>query len=347
MNEHGSHSSGSLLVASAGQARYEGLFPQYDKGDGYVYGQEAVALFSKSGLPQPVLRDIWNMVDSPVDNRLDKLEFAMAMHLIVCVSKKNLPVPPYLPLSLKALKSQQATGAGGNLTSATPAMSSPPQMGAPQMGAPQMAGSASSAGSGMGVQQMGSNMSVGSGPPQIHGTPPKEIHTAPPLRPAGGVGISDAFEGLDGTGGGGLSGPPPITASSLPDPGSFKSFSFDHTPAVSTIPEPEPAPTPPPMEKPKTSKELASSYQMGDSNAELEKLKIMLQKLQAENISLKASLGSMTEEEKEVQKEISATIAEIGKLSNELTTLRAQVLAAKSALLEAAAELKGHHDKKA
>lgn len=72
----------------------------------------------------------------------------------------------------------------------------------------------------------------------------------------------------------------------------------------------------------------------------------MLQKLQAENISLKASLGTMTEEEKEVQKEIGATVAEIGKLSNELTTLRAQVLAAKSALLEAAAELKGHQEKK-
>jgi chromosome segregation ATPase len=101
------------------------------------------------------------------------------------------------------------------------------------------------------------------------------------------------------------------------------------------------------MEKPKTTKELASSYEMGDTSAELEKLKTMLQKLQAENISLKASLGTMTEEEKEVQKEISATVAEIGKLSNELTSLRAKVLAAKSALLEATAELKGHHEKKA
>ena len=123
------------------QARYEGLFPQYDKGDGYVYGQEAVGLFSKSGLPQPVLRDIWNMVDSPVDNRLDKLEFAMAMHLIVCVSKKNLPVPPSLPPSLKALKSQQPGAPAGGvpsppMRSASPAMSAPPggMQSMPQMG---------------------------------------------------------------------------------------------------------------------------------------------------------------------------------------------------------------------
>jgi cob(I)alamin adenosyltransferase len=329
------------------QARYEGLFSQYAKEDGFVYGAEAVALFSKSGLQQAMLRDIWNMVDTPVDNRLDKLEFAMAMHLIVCVSKKNLPMPPGLPMSLKGLKAQQAHG---NMMNASPAMNSPPQM-------PQMAGSNASIGSGMGPPPPSSNMSVASGmhPPQIHDSPPTEIHAAPPIRPAGGMGISDAFEGLSTGGGGSMSGPPPITRSSLPEPGSFATASsLDHgAPAVSTIPDPEPyaaaapSPSPPPMEKPKTTKELASSYEMGDTSAELEKLKTMLQKLQAENISLKASLGTMTEEEKEVQKEISATVAEIGKLSNELTSLRAKVLAAKSALLEATAELKGHHEKKA
>lgn len=329
------------------QARYEGLFSQYAKEDGFVYGGEAVALFSKSGLPQEKLRDIWNMVDTPVDNRLDKLEFAMAMHLIVCISKKNLPMPPGLPMSLKGLKAQQQQ-AHGNMRSASPAMNAPPQM-------PQMAGSAASIGSGMAAPPPSSNMSVASGvpPPQIHDSPPAEIHAAPPIRPAGGMGISDAFEGLStGGGGGGMSGPPPITSSSLPEPGSFASASsFDQGPAVSTIPEPQPvtaapAPPPAPMEQPKTTRELASSYEMGDNSAELEKLKTMLQKLQAENISLKASLGNMTEEEKEVQKEIGATVAEIGKLSNELTTLRAQVLAAKSALLEATAELHGHHEKK-
>jgi hypothetical protein len=90
------------------RGRYETLFPQYAKPDGFVYGQEAVALFMKSGVNQTVLREIWNMVDTPVDNRLDPLEFAMAMHLIVCISKKNLPLPKgTLPHSLKVLKSQQ------------------------------------------------------------------------------------------------------------------------------------------------------------------------------------------------------------------------------------------------
>ena len=46
----------------------------------------------------------------------------------------------------------------------------------------------------------------------------------------------------------------------------------------------------------------ASSYDMGDSNEELVKLKGVLQKLQAENISLKAQLGTMTDEEKDEKK---------------------------------------------
>ena len=72
------------------RSRYEAIFPQYEvKKDGFVYGGEAVALFSKSGLEKDQLRDVWNVVDEPVDNRLDRLEFAIAMHLIVCISKKS------------------------------------------------------------------------------------------------------------------------------------------------------------------------------------------------------------------------------------------------------------------
>ena len=41
------------------------------------------------------------MVDDPVDNKLDSIEFSVAMHLIVCVTKKGLPTPPTLPESLK------------------------------------------------------------------------------------------------------------------------------------------------------------------------------------------------------------------------------------------------------
>ena len=100
-------------------SRYAALFPQYaDPADGYKYlsGPAAVALFSKSGAALAALRAIWTMVDAdPVDNRLDALEFALAMHLIVCVTKKGLPVPPGgpLPPSLRAIQDRDLAARGG------------------------------------------------------------------------------------------------------------------------------------------------------------------------------------------------------------------------------------------
>ena len=119
-----------------------------------------------------------------------------------------------------------------------------------------------------------------------------------------------------------------------------------------TIPEPEPTssympePTPAPAPVPRSSGQLAQSYQMGDDHTELNKLKNTLQKLQAENISLKAQLGNVSEEERDVAKETAATVEEINKLSAELSLVRNQVLDAKTKLLESTAELAAAKEKK-
>lgn len=327
------------------RARYESIFPQYADQDGFMHGKEAVALFSKSGLDQTQLRDIWNMADQPVDNKLDKLEFAIAMHLIVCISKKNLPLPKILPLSLKSLKQQQQQqppGGSGFIQQQQqpPSVPDPTTNQPPQMNAP--------------AADEGSLM----------GGPPSGLQGPPPIAQPGGMGISDAFEGLS-TGGDGMgSMPPPTSGFSL---GGGLGSGSDYGGAPSSEPSPKVQPTQPPRsmssppamhemppptmapsmpEPPKTSEALAQSYNMSDHTGELEKLKAVLQKLQAENISLKAQLGTMSEEEKEVQRHINATVAEIGDLSNRLTTLRAQVLASKSRLMEATAELKAAREKK-
>ena len=54
----------------------------------------------------------------------------------------------------------------------------------------------------------------------------------------------------------------------------------------------------------------------------------------------------MTDEEHDIQKELNATVAEVTKLASGLTNVRAQVLASKSRLLEATAELKAAQQKK-
>jgi hypothetical protein len=83
--------------------RYDTLFASYDTdNDGFLQGGEAVAVFAQAGLDIPVLRSIWALADDDKDGKLSALEFAVAFHIIVCVSKKGLPVPPGLPAPMRA-----------------------------------------------------------------------------------------------------------------------------------------------------------------------------------------------------------------------------------------------------
>jgi hypothetical protein len=348
------------------RARYEALFPQYAKPDGYVYGQEAVALFMKSGVQQNMLRDIWNMVDRPVDNRLDKLEFAIAMHLIVCISKKNLPAPQggALPNSLLALKASAGPGSvtspprsparAGIPQTSTGVPLSPMPRGQQQMPSPQQM-----------QQQQHQKQPLAYHAPQVETVEETPMVGAPAIVAPGGMSISDAFEGLTLT-----SDQPPqqhsstpmahvesrslpsyIPEAAAPEPAPLSpkpSYIHPHSVAAETESGNSPARVPArkPVQSAAPSLPDASSYDLGDAHSELDKLKSVLQKLQAENISLKAQLGSMSDDEKEVQKELGAVVAEIGRLSSDLTIQRQKVLEAKNRLLEASAELKAHQEHK-
>jgi len=67
-------------------------------------------------MPNEQLKAIWSMSDSPIDNKLDSIEFAIAMHLIVCVTKKGLSMPPSLPPSLAMLMNDARGGGSGGGT---------------------------------------------------------------------------------------------------------------------------------------------------------------------------------------------------------------------------------------
>ena len=49
-----------------------------------------------------VLKKIWKLADRDADNKLTGKEFCVAFHLIVCVGKQGLEVPPVLPPSFQA-----------------------------------------------------------------------------------------------------------------------------------------------------------------------------------------------------------------------------------------------------
>ena len=394
-------------ISPSEQVRYEQLFPDYVQQDPtgtYMSGSEAVALFNKSGLSQAILSQIWNMVDTnPVDNQLDKIEFVLAMHLIVCISKKNLPVPPSLPLSLKNLKAQrsQQPQTQSNNNAAVPETIYKPNQPHPSMQATMnstmsMGGAPPSTPdrsqyhqqpiSAMPSPTMGTMSNIAPLPQMMTNTMPPSMSTTnsisggggvgtmagpPPLSQPGGVGISDAFEGLDGIGGGmgdvmknstvsgfnytagGDTGSISSYHASTPEVSTRHHLTFEQKTdvVVETISDQTTEQYSNHLETTNDhndntqNKDYVTSYKMGDSNVELQKLKEALQKLQAENISLKASMGSLSLEEQDTQKELNATIAEVTKLSNDLTKTRAQVLASKSRLLQASAELKAAKEK--
>lgn len=307
-------------MVPAENSRYQALFPQYQNADGYVYGKEAVELFTKSGLDQGTLRTIWNMVDYPVDNRLSKLEFAIAMHLIVCVSKKNLPMPNVFPPSLKALKDQELQ----------------PQQQPPS---PQQ-------------QQQPHSMNVGavSGP---SGGEASFQPTSPPQPTLnnglnmGGMSISDAFGNINIT----TNGPSAASSDATPTTAHHghaasggSGVPVPVNPTNQMVPQPQPTFIPPQQTQP-----LQNTFSGDGSIASTEELKSLhgvLQKLQAENVSLKAQLGQFSDEEMSVKKQINQTITEISTLSMELNTLRTQVTDAKSSLIEATSELKAQIEKR-
>jgi Cytoskeletal-regulatory complex EF hand len=374
------------------QARYETLFAEQCKDDGFLYGGEAVAFFSKSGLPSNMLASIWNMTDYPVDNRLDKIEFCVAMHLIICVSKRNLPLPPALPFSLKQLKSQTQPPSNQPAQTMNPPHQQQPaglslQQGQsipppplvtqqqPVMNMSSHSVNVPNLGNGMGPPNMAANINDGSNnqygsswsqpPPSMAGAPAVRnlsgLSGPPPLQSTT-ASISDAFEGLV-TGGGDAetvstyrANTPPVVATASFDTNTSSVQPPQHIVnrvAPSLSPELAPMSAPPIVQSsyssPVRSRENNSSSKRTSetgTNRDTEELRLALQKLQAENISLKARLSTINGEEEDVRSELVETVSQIAKLSGELTTLRAEVLAAKSRLLEVTGELTAAKEKK-
>jgi hypothetical protein len=351
------------LMLPGEQVRYESLFPQYAQQDNFVYGAQAVELFTKSGLSKEALRDIWNLVDNPVDNRLDRLEFGMAMHLIVCVSKKNLPIPPVLPASLRALKTPpmpgqgqgQMQGQGQEPTGGVGQIPSPPRQGPGQgPGAPPQRQSfnqgpppalrQSFSGDGpMQSQQQGIQKTFSGG--QNNGFPgiqnsfsggsvgANEYGNNNHANALSGSATAPGQYGSSGMSAGGGSGGGSRGASTISD-------------AFEGMQQGQGAQTQQQQQQPPVLRPPNANGPVPNSHAELEKVRSVLQKLQAENISLKAQLGQFSEEEQSVRGEIGRTVNEIGILSQELTSLRSQVVDAKSNLIEASAELKAQVEKR-
>lgn len=79
---------------------YDDMFKAWDGfGKGYITGNQAIEIFSQSGLEKPELERVWTLSDPHNKGRLNLDEFAVAMHLIYR-RLNGYPVPNQLPAEL-------------------------------------------------------------------------------------------------------------------------------------------------------------------------------------------------------------------------------------------------------
>ncbi|KAI0229781.1 Intersectin-1 [Lamellibrachia satsuma] len=90
--------SGDWAIPS--KLKYNQMFNSQDRARrGYLTGVEARSVLMQSGLPHPILAQVWNLADVDNDGRLTSEEFCLAMHLID-LAKMGQPLPAKLPPEL-------------------------------------------------------------------------------------------------------------------------------------------------------------------------------------------------------------------------------------------------------
>uniref|UniRef100_A0A674GLD3 Intersectin-1 n=1 Tax=Taeniopygia guttata TaxID=59729 RepID=A0A674GLD3_TAEGU len=107
------------------RAKHDKQFHSLKPTAGFITGDQARNFFFQSGLPQPVLAQIWALADMNNDGRMDPLEFSIAMKLIkLKLQGYQLPatLPPVMkqpPLNQPVLFSPVGLGGIANMPSLT------------------------------------------------------------------------------------------------------------------------------------------------------------------------------------------------------------------------------------
>ncbi|KAL1787337.1 intersectin-1 isoform X4 [Sigmodon hispidus] len=104
------------------RAKHDQQFHSLKPISGFITGDQARNFFFQSGLPQPVLAQIWALADMDNDGRMDQVEFSIAMKLIkLKLQGYQLPsaLPPVMKQQPVAISSAPAFGIGG-ITSMPP-----------------------------------------------------------------------------------------------------------------------------------------------------------------------------------------------------------------------------------
>lgn len=125
MAQNAINEASSWVVTRAEKMKYDQLFATLDTDkDGIVSGLDVRDVFIKTGLPQNVLAEIWNLCDVKQNGSLNGEQFALAMHFVgEKLNGSSLPVvlaPEMIPPSLRSKPSIAASGDGITTVTADP-----------------------------------------------------------------------------------------------------------------------------------------------------------------------------------------------------------------------------------
>ncbi|XP_039599766.1 intersectin-1 isoform X2 [Polypterus senegalus] len=105
------------------RAKHDQQFHSLKPTSGFITGDQARNFFLQSGLPPPVLAQIWALADMNNDGKMDQHEFSIAMKLIK-LKLQGHPLPPSLPPVMKQPPIPIAAGFGMGAITAMPGMTS-------------------------------------------------------------------------------------------------------------------------------------------------------------------------------------------------------------------------------
>ncbi|XP_054880111.1 epidermal growth factor receptor substrate 15-like 1 isoform X3 [Poeciliopsis prolifica] len=89
------------VVPLSERGRYDDIFLKMDADlDGFVSGQEVKDIFIQSGLSQNILAHIWSLADTRQIGKLNREQFALAMHLIHQKVGKGIDPPQVLTVDM-------------------------------------------------------------------------------------------------------------------------------------------------------------------------------------------------------------------------------------------------------
>uniref|UniRef100_A0A3P9Q568 Epidermal growth factor receptor pathway substrate 15 like 1 n=1 Tax=Poecilia reticulata TaxID=8081 RepID=A0A3P9Q568_POERE len=89
------------VVPLSERGRYDDIFLKTDADlDGFVSGQEVKDIFIQSGLSQNILAHIWSLADTRQTGKLNREQFALAMHLIHQKVGKGIDPPQVLTVDM-------------------------------------------------------------------------------------------------------------------------------------------------------------------------------------------------------------------------------------------------------